>query len=182
MITLRPRSARYMAFIALVSAVVITMGCARINERLKKQEQAPQLDPCKLLTQSDAERILDRKVLQREDVTPGEIRCTYDDVTDPGGFNVAFFIVQDPTPEASREMFEFYTLRAEARFPFVTETIKGIGDQAYWEYLTGIPNNWKTIHVRKGRTRFFINAHTGTGNKPQFNEVKAIAKRLADQF
>lgn len=163
------------------SGAVYVTGCSE-NRAVFNEE----LMPCKILTQSDAEKILGQPVIQTEDKSEIEnnirkLKCRYIGVSkDPASgrdIGLSFSLEhQYPTAEQAHQVFE--SIKKENQRDAVLDDLSGVGDEAY---VHSVKPNFHLIIARKGKTIIRLKVNKAV-EATSLDELKIFAKKVAEQL
>jgi hypothetical protein len=157
------------------------------------QEKQKKLDPCTLLTATDAASIVGAPM---KIVDVSKKNCTYGEYRGRGSFvtggvldrSLFFEVNRYKDPQAEEKAWTKDTKGAlDPANKDQTQVLKGIGDEAY---LLGRTNDGKLtesplILVRKGAVTFSIGIFLPPGHQPvtlSADALIAAAKKIADQL
>lgn len=133
---------------------------------------------CKLVTQADAERILGVPArLKTDTTTEKESTCVYADASGNEGLVLQFTITAGESEEQVRAADELAKKYVSEKIG-PTETVDAVGDAAWLEKKEGS----RTLHVRKKNFGFLMNAEKGINKEPSYDEMRSLAKRIADKL
>ncbi len=152
----------------LLSCALFVAGCGYLG--------SGSVTASKLVTKSDAERVLGLPVrLDKDTTSERESTCLY---VDENGKESASLQVTITTGESEEQIkaADDMARRYAAEKVGPVETIEGIGDGAWLEKKEGS----QTLHVRKKRYGFLLSAQKGLSKEPSYDELKRLAKRVAD--
>ncbi len=154
---------------SLLFCALSVAACARLGGR--------DMTASRLVTKADAERVLGLPIPLETDTTSGiESTCTYGDAADTSRPSLQVTIVVAESAEQVKDADES-AKRFEAKTGTV-EVVEGIGDEAWLVRREGE----QALHVRKNNIAFLLKTTKGGGKEPAYDELKRIAKRVADQL
>ncbi len=180
----RTTSGTQKIFACLFGFFVLVTGCGGSNLSGNKNSSGDEAgeipNASKLVTSADAQKVLGVGVrLDAEDNSGSQRACFY------GGTNVAqgnpsslaLNVYNLRTDEMAKNAFENFTTQGTRMA--ATEPLAGFGDEG--QLSTASPATMILI-VRKKRTVFSLTAVGNAAQKPSLNELKSLARRIADEL
>lgn len=132
----------------------------------------------RLVTKADAERVLGVPArLEKDTTSDKESTCLYVDESGKDSMSLQVTIQTGESEEQTKAADDMARKYVSEKLGPV-ENVEGIGDAAWLEKKEG----GQTLHVRKKRYGFLINALKGISREPSYDEMRRLAKRLADEL